>query len=736
MIFNGVDFRFRGSRGPKSSSTTPAAVFNAISPFEIVATGLCLLISSLFAGVYLNLYLGSYGAIASQLVLDGGLTFSSLMACLLFTIPFALIFAIIFCCPPRIGLFLFRYRWIIAICFVLLCTFLGISFSSIGMWDLNLGSSHVEGLIFGHPRAIRSDEYNATTLWNISQEFGRYDPISSVLQGGGVDTRLVYNSASYSLSSIFRPQLWGYILFGSERGLAFFWAFRFSALFMSSFEMFRTLTKKRLISGIFALAITFSPAVVWWGVWEGLIYGQFLVVVFHQLLSSESRISVVYAALLSWLCGCYLLTMYPAWMVPFFYVFALSGAIVAFRLYKDEKLLWTRDKAVSLVTSLALLAICLFLVFSSSSNALKATAGTVYPGARFSTGGNAGHLVSGSGASLLFGIKDPSFSNACELSSFFSVCPVGLLICILASRKKENRWLVPLLVLQLVLFVYVYIGFPPVVSRATLFSYVPAERAAYAMTYLDSFLLFLGASSFEDCGYLEDDKNRNTLYVLVAVFMLVLVTQLYYASSWGYIGRLYSVLLAVGLLSLLIALYMGMCSNARASAIRCLLISVLALVVVPGVCVNPIQKGIGPIRKTDFAQLVSSVVRSEPDALWAVEGNAALGNYCAANGAKTITTTSAYPDFNFWRSIDQEGEYEDYYNRYAHVTLRLVSDGTDFRLIAPDAIEIDLTLEELRRLGVDYLVRKSGSSDHQFSDGALSKITEVNGYSVYKLLSS
>lgn len=736
MIFNRAEFEYRGRRGPESLSTTPVAVFKVISPFEIGATGLCLLFSSLFAGVYLNLYLGSYGAMANQLVLDGGVTFSSLMACLLLTLPFAFIFAFIFCCPPRIGLLLFRYRWIIAICFVLLCTFFGISFSSIGMWDLNLGSSHIEGLIFGHPRAIRSDEYNATTLWNISQEFGRYDPISSVLQGGGVDTRLVYNSASYSLSSFFRPQLWGYLLFGSERGLAFFWAFRFSALFMSSFEMFRVLTKNKLIGGIFALAITFSPAVVWWGVWEGLIYGQFLVVVFHRLLSSESRMSVVYAALLSWLCGCYLLTMYPAWMVPFFYIFALSGVIVAFRLFKDEKLLWTRGKAASLVASLALLAICLVLVFSFSSNALKATAGTVYPGARFSTGGNAGHLVSGSGASLLFGIKDPSFSNACELSSFFSVCPAGFLICMLASRKKKNRWLVPLLVLQLVLFVYVYIGFPSVVSRATLFSYVPAERAAYAMTYLDSFLLFLGVSSFEGCGYVEDDKKRNTLYAVVAVILLVLVTQLLYAFSWGYVRRLYSVLLAVGLLAFIIALCMGMFSNAYANAMRCLLISVLALVVVPGMCVNPIQKGIAPIQKTDFAQLVSSVVRSDPDALWAVEGNAALGNYCAANGAKTITTTSAYPDFNFWRSIDQEGEFEDYYNRYAHVTLRLVSDGIDFRLIAPDAIEIDLTLEELRRLGVDYLVRKSGSSDHQFSGDALSKINEVNGYSVYKIKSS
>lgn len=735
MIFNRAELTFWGRRVQESSSISSISAFKAISPFEIGATGFCLLLSSLFAGVYLNLYLGSYGAIANQFVLDGGVTFSSLMACLLMTMPFALIFALIFCCPPRIGLFLFRYRWVIVTCFVLLCTFLGISFSSIGMWDLNLGSSHVDGLIFGHPRAIRTDEYNATTLWNISQEYGGFDPVSSVLQGGAVDTRLVYNSASFSLSSFFRPQLWGYLLFGSERGLAFFWAFRFSALFMSSFEMFRVLTKNKLIGGIFALAITFSPAVVWWGVWEGLIYGQLLVLVYHQLLLSETRISVVYAALLSWLCGCYLLTMYPAWMVPFFYIFALLGVIDAFRLSKDETLLWTRGKTVSLVISVVFLVICLALVFSSSLNALKATAGTVYPGARFSTGGNGGHLVSGSGASLLFGIKDPSVSNPCELSSFFSVCPVGLLICMLASRKKGNRWLVPMLALQLVLFVYVYIGFPPFVSRVTLFSYVPAERAAYAMTYLDSFLLFLGVSSFKGCGYVEADKRKNSLVSVVAVFLIVLASQLLHAVRWGYVGRLYSVLLTVGLLSFLIALCMSMCSIARANASLCLLISIFALVVVPGVCVNPVQKGIGPIQKTDFAQLVSSIVRKEPDALWAVEGNAALGNYCAANGAKTITTTSAYPDFDFWHTIDQEGEYEDYYNRYAHVSLRLVSDGIDFRLIAPDAIEIDLSLDELRRLGIDYLVRKNGASGHQFSNGSLSKISEANGYSVYKLLS-
>ena len=46
----------------------------------------------------------------------------------------------------------------------------------------------------------------------------------------------------------------------------------------------------------------------------------------------------------------------------------------------------------------------------------------------------------------------------------------------------------------------------------------------------------------------------------------------------------------------------------------------------------------------------------------------------------------------------------DIYNRYAHITINLVEDQTSYELIQVDLIQLNLSVDDLDLLGVDYVI--------------------------------
>lgn len=42
------------------------------------------------------------------------------------------------------------------------------------------------------------------------------------------------------------------------------------------------------------------------------------------------------------------------------------------------------------------------------------------------------------------------------------------------------------------------------------------------------------------------------------------------------------------------------------------------------------------------------------------------------SGASVINSTNTYPDLEKWSKIDEEGKYEDVYNRYAHINVEIM----------------------------------------------------------------
>ena len=64
----------------------------------------------------------------------------------------------------------------------------------------------------------------------------------------------------------------------------------------------------------------------------------------------------------------------------------------------------------------------------------------------------------------------------------------------------------------------------------------------------------------------------------------------------------------------------------------------------------------------------------------------------------------SYPAIERPVLLDPEGEYEEVYNRYAHITIQLVEEETSFELNNPDLFHVNLNIADLSTLSIKYIV--------------------------------
>ena len=292
-----------------------------------------------------------------------------------------------------------------------------------------LGSS-TTGTIFGYDRIIRSDEWAVLTPFAISQEHIGYSSVSAIIRGGDTDTTLIYALPSWSVATFFRPELWGYLFFGPSKGLAFFWSLRNIALFLATFECARIYSyNNKYLSAVVATLVTFAPVVQWWfavnGIAELFIFGQIIVVSLYKYIRASSLKSKIgWGCLLAWSSGCFVLILYPAWQIPVFYI--IAGLCLWVIIVAKKEHAWTFSHSVSCWLALVLPCVMSVLmvgfVFANAKDALVSILNTVYPGDRFSTGGDGlnAFLNYACGLALPLTEQLAGSSNNSEMAMFFS----------------------------------------------------------------------------------------------------------------------------------------------------------------------------------------------------------------------------------------------------------------------------------------------------------------------------
>ena len=76
-----------------------------------------------------------------------------------------------------------------------------------------------------------------------------------------------------------------------------------------------------------------------------------------------------------------------------------------------------------------------------------------------------------------------------------------------------------------------------------------------------------------------------------------------------------------------------------------------------------------------------------------------------ANGIKAINAVNFYPDFEKWELIDENHEYSDVYNRYAHIIITLTDQPTTMdNSTAPDMVNLNLNVQDIKKWNVDYIM--------------------------------
>ena len=634
----------------------------------------------------------------------------------------------------RCAAFLYRFRWPLALGAIAVGTALGISGSSLGMW---YDGSGWDGTLFGSARACRSDEYLVNTPMAFAQYFdpaGPWPYVGETFRGTPTDMFIVYGQPAADLAVVFRPFHWGYLLLGPERGLAFFWCARTVLLFMCTFETGMLLARgRRALAACLALLVTFAPFVSWWfavnGFVEMIVFceAMFLVVA-RYLRTSSYRIRLALGVPFVICAGGFVLTFYPAQQVPMAWLFLIM-AVVHVATHRREATLGKKD--VLIIGGFFLL-FCLGMayVLGKSWDTVQAVLSTAYPGHRVDCGGGALPLLAQYPLDALAPLR--SFSDSLRMDAYASVYdffPLGVLaaLWVLVKERTRDACLVALLALAAFLGWYCFVGFPEPLAKATLMSYSTGGLYSKAFIVFGLVNLLL---LFRSLALARTRPSRRAAAALALVLTGALMAASAVLFSWFYNAAALAVCAAV--------LATGMYLLARRADGRdgALAAYALLLALFMGVMVNPVQVGASPLLDNRTRLAVAAIDAADPDARWAVTGEAssAYADLAATAGASVVNTCNVYPNLELWRRFDPQGSFDATYNRYAHISIVVAEGPTAFTEAGFDSFTLSVNPNDVPLLEVDYLLSTQDMAALSTDKVRFQQVgDEVDGRAVYRV---
>ncbi|MDD5021934.1 MAG: hypothetical protein PHR82_07410 [Endomicrobiaceae bacterium] len=624
---------------------------------------------------------------------------------------------------------IYEYKYYIGFAVVVFAIVCELSGSSIAMWQYSTDYYESQnGLIAGKPRSIRSDEWNVYTPIQLSQTVSGYKYFNNISRGSETDMFLFYAQPVKNTMSVFRPFLCGFLVLNPAKGLSFFWTGRLVSLFLISFMFFMMLTKSnKKISLLGAVMITFAPVVQWCftsnGIVEILIFGELAVLMFYQYLKSNNFLKRVLFLFIMYVClGGYILVLYPAWQVPFAYVFF---AICLWLFLENRKKCQINFKDfISILFFILLFSISMFYIYNKSFDAIYSMVNSLYPGKRFETGGTMTYDLFRSWGNIFFPIKDNlPISNVCDMATFFDLFPMGLILTlwVIFKEKVKDVLLIILLIFSFFIIFWCVVGFPEFLARISLMYLSPLHKTLSFFGFLNVILLIRALSLVSTSMNL-----KNSLIISSIITSIITV-------SSGYIyGEYMTVFMIFIIIILSFLLFLSMLQKKLNKIFMFVAVSV---VLFGGLFVNPVQSGIDIVNKTELAKVIKKINDSK-HGLWIVEGNGMPpANYLIMQGASTINSTNSYPNIDLWKKLDKDEKYKDIYNRYCHINVMFTQDLNmeKFKLIATNAIQVNLTVNDLITLHIDYIFTRNDLPKYNSKNIKFLEIYSDGYYKIYKL---
>lgn len=628
---------------------------------------------------------------------------------------------------------IYKYRYAIALLLLGIGVFFEISGSSISSLCGALGVDvEQSGLMFRVANPYRSDEFGLNTIFAIAQEKNlddSYPYISNIVRGTSTDMYIVYGQPVKDIGILFRPFHWGYLLFGSEKGLAFFWCGRLIFLFMVSFEFGRLFLKNRKkLAVVYAVFIAMSPVLQWWfainGLAEMLIFSQLCSIMLYLFMRTASVWKgMIYSFVFFW-SGCvYILLFYPAWQVVFGY--AYLGVFVWIIIENRKQFIWKgkADIISILIPALCCGGILLFLIYRSWDT-IQSVMNTVYPGNRIDTNKLEIWKILCGTYNMYLPLTD---SQMVIPWGFIDLFPLNIILAgyVLFKKRKKDGMLIIMLAIDLILIVFFTLPVPEILMKVTLLSLTTCDRALIGIQFLNIIVLFRSVSLLDD----GIKSGRVIVAAIIYAFAVVMI----FSETVDSIPL--SLIMKVGMFLAMCIFSFLLCNSHKEKESRILISFTIMVFLVAGGLVNPIQKGLSMVERSNILGEITEIVEEDNEAKWiSVDLPYPETNISLLAGASTINSTNVYPTLERWEMLDPDGVYTDVYNRYAHITINLkVDEKTEFELVAPDHFLINLNVNDLEKLEVKYILSREDLTSYSNDNVLIENIKKVDGYFIYEI---
>jgi len=623
---------------------------------------------------------------------------------------------------------IFRRRLWLALALIFFMVINQYSFSSITMYNgiiqPNQGSEYVEP-IFGATRAIRSDEWLVGTPMKLSAQYTNYGEYNTVLRAEKT-TNLSTSGLYLSYSALARPLDWGYFLFGAAYGLSLSWSAFLVITFLVSFELCLIMSKqRRLIALLGGALIAFSSYFLWWSFVSWIMTGQAALVLVYYFIHAKNKWTRAISGIGIAIFGAYFITaLYPAWQVPAGYLYL---GILVWMLYTDRKIIKRFDKLdwTLLVLTLAFLGSIVISYFMDTLAYMNSILSTVYPGNRVSYGGFSINKLFYYLQSLFYPVKD--IGNPCEPAGFLSFYPIPTILVIYMLIKKKGKDLLSMILLgvSLLLTVYCVVELPPLLAKVLLLTYSMPSRLIDIVGFMQIYLLVVALSRFDGI------KKMKPVYAWIAAVVSMEAAVYFCYSAYPSYLSLKELFIIANVFAVICFLLL---TDIRPKLQNALLIGIICVTIISGLLVNPIVKGLDVIYSKPIAGEIATLVKNDPGAKWITLDNIVDSGYLVACGAPTINSVNNIPNYALWEILDPQGKFNNSYNRYAHMIIKLTADPTTVTLDSADMITLSLSYKDMDKIKVKYVFSRNPLADNASVD--FEEEYADSGYYIYSAVYS
>ena len=627
--------------------------------------------------------------------------------------------------PKKYSEILFKYRWIVGMAFLLFLVLNKINGDSLAIIgtvgrDSNRNVAQFVNPIFGVTRPIRSDEYivsNPLTLYKmVNESYFSSLGIIGYLKDPCMFVARIVN------------------IFGMEYTYSFIWNYLtiFGVLF--SIDFFMLLTKgKRKISIVCTMMIFLSSFYLWWNYPSQISYMQAAIVAADRFIKSDTKPKrVLWLYLTGIFAFNFAANLYPAWQVPCAYV---GLCLLAWLIYTDWSYIrkFGKFEYALLIGAFIVAIVAIALYVYISLDYIHTNMNSAYPGHRIDCGGNDPESMDKLYAyfvNTFFAYKDYNVLNNCEMATLISFFPVPTIILWLKliRDKKKDLLAILLTLVSALLFVYCFIGFPKIIAVVTLLQFSTVARAVDYIAYIQILMLAI-YFAYER----EDEKvglKTKLVDLIIAILVVVLVIRKCIGIQTGYLSTIECLILA-GLFGITIFLLCFKHVKYRYNIVTALIAFICLLT---GIYIRPMTVGLQCVYSRPTADAIKDITKMD-DGKWIALDGDYVSSYATLCGANVINMVNTSPNLELWSKVDEDGQYVDAYNRFAHITVSFTDEDTSFSYeeAIPDCFTLDLSYKDISKLDVKYLISMHDIEEFDNDYVKFEKIYDEDYFYIYEI---